>query len=484
MQITKERMVLTSDDAASVFGEAVSIDRDYSLHALLRAVVLKYGTWKDNSELRSQAGLFKTRVTDVSEAMSVLDNKRFQYAISVVECADCIDNITETPEGWNSELTYMGKPFPAARYLSQFGATKLYVNNEAKRIVAFVNSRASHIWIQAFETLLCRIMTWYFPSALPEEEITFARSIAADNLAGIADREKRESKLAEMAEIFISYVNAASKVIDFRSMKLHAMLDGVADRARMKQIGRLKDTIESIMSDIRSLTQDLGRKYLALDTEKTTLTGLELVPASDDDSMYKFFSNHSQLNLMDCGDWGLKFGVDETLDFYDVDIFNRAYNNDRSFIHSRNSDVIETVKAVFGERRGVFRVNAVFDLKDFRLINSRQDDTFIEDAMPNPHIVWFGCDGDNGRYYSQYAESGDWELGVEQAIAATKNLSWGDSIVCGRMLDWIDNHMNVRCVYCGDGSPVEGNPRDLKLITIKEFLEIVRIKKKGEKENG
>lgn len=482
MQIAKERMVLTSDDAASVFGEAASIDRDWSLHALLRAIVLKYGTWKDNTELKSQTGLFKTRVTDVTEAMSVLDNKRFQYAVAVVECA-CIDNITETPEGWSSELTYKGKPFPAARYLSQFGDTKLYVNYEAKRIVAFVNSRASHIWIQAFETLLCRLMTWYFPPDLPEEEMTFARSIAADNLAGITDREKRESKLSEMAEIFISYVNAASKVIDFRSMKLHAMLDGVADRARKKQVARLRDTIESIMSEIRSLSRDLGRKYTELDTEKTTLTGLELVPDSDDDSMYKFFSSRSQLNLMECGDWGLKFGVDETLDFYDVDIFNRAYNNNRSFIHSRNSDVVETVKAVFGERRGVFRVNAVFDLEDFRLINSLQDQAFIEDAMPNPHIVWFGCDGDNGRYYSQYAESGDWELGVEQAIAATKNLSWGDSIVCGRMLDWIGNHMNVRCIYCGDGSPVEGNPRDLKLVTIEEFLEIVRAKKK-EEENG
>lgn len=483
MQILKERMVLTSDDTASVFGEAVSIDRDWSLHALLRAVVLKYGTWKDNAELKSQTGLSKVRVTDATEAMSVLDKRHFQYAVAVVECADCIDNITEIPEGWTSELSYKGKPFPAAKYLSQFGATKLYVNYDDKRIVAYVSGRASHIWVQAFETLFCRIMTWYFPPELPEEEMTFARSIAADNLAGLTDREKREVKLAEMADLFVEYVNAASKVIDFRSMKLHAMLDGVADRARMKQVERLKNTIESIMSDIRSLTRDLGRKYTELDTEKTTLTGLELVPASEDDSMYQFFSRHAQINLLSCDEGGLRFGVDETLEFYDVDIFDRAYNNSRSFINDRNPEVVEIVKAIFGERRGVFRVNAIFDLDDFRLIRSQENESFIEDAMPNPHIYWFGCDGDNGRYYSQYAESGDWELGVEQAIAATKNLSWGDSIVCGRMLDWIDNHRNVRCVYCGDGSPIEGNPKELKLITIKEFLDTVRAKKMEER-NG
>ena len=163
MQILKERMVLTSDDAASVFGEAVSIDRDWSLHALLRAVVLKYGTWKDNAELKSQTGLFKTRVTDATEAMSVLDKRHFQYAVAVVECADCIDNITETPEGWTSELSYKGKPFPAAKYLSQFGATKLYVNYDDKKRAA-VYTRLSSLLITTADFPLMLAPDTHLPS--------------------------------------------------------------------------------------------------------------------------------------------------------------------------------------------------------------------------------------------------------------------------------------------------------------------------------
>lgn len=483
MQILKERMVLTSDDAASVFGEAVSIDRDWSLHALIRAVVLKYGTWKDNADLQSKTGLLKYRANTVDEAMAALKDSYAQYAVTIVECNDCIDNITETPEGWTSELRYKDKPFAAGKYLSQFSATKLYVNYDEKRIVAYVGGRASHIWVQSLEALLCRIMSWYFPSDLPEEEIAFSRSITGEHLAKLTDREKRDAKLSEMTSIFIEYVNEASKVIDFRSMKLHAMLDGVADKARQKQIETLRRSTKSIEMDIRDRLESLAELYTRLDGEKMTLMGLELIPPSEDTTMYDFFARRPQIHLMSCDEGGLRFGIDEALEFYDSDIFNAAYDNTRSIIHNYSTETVEIVKAIFGERRGVFRVNAVFDLSDFRLVRSRQDITFIEDAMPHPHIVWYGCNGDNGRYYTQYAESGDWDLGVEQAVSATKNLHWGDGTVCGHMLRWIEDSKNVRCIYCDDGSPIAGDPKECKLVTIKEFLDIVRAKKK-EEENG
>lgn len=466
-------MILVGDDANEVLGVCHSIDNDWSLDALVRAIVLKYGNYS-TEELSANVNVERRRARNRADMEYLLNSAYASDAITIVECLNCFDeDINDEPE-WKSQFTFNNKPFPVNQYLSQFGRTKIYLSENQKRLLAFVDRRASNIWVQALESVMCRLLPWYFPSDLSEEDQKFYRSIAVDNKA-ITPEEK--------VNIFIKYVNEAAEKINFRDMKLHKLLDGVADRARQTRISELNNLISSTRSSIRSFTNEIARCYKTLDERMLELNGLENTKLEKNDEMFKFFSNHKQVHLLDVFDNHLTFGVDDTLEFYDEDEFSRMLHNEYSFLYEYDESVRRGLKAIFEDHKGVIRVNAVFSLDQFKLVEPHEDDSFVDNSMPNPHIYFYGCSGGNGQYYIQYADSGDWDLGIEQAISATKNLNWGDSAVCKRMIKWLREHSRP-CIYVADKlQPIEGVTKEMRLVSFQDFLKMIELAE-GDETNG
>ena len=466
-------MILVSDDANEVFGGCQSFYDDWSLDALVRAIVMKYSDWSVET-ISGCVATNRIRVRSQEDMRSVLT--RGSEAVVVAECINCFDGTFTCPEEWKSEFTFNGKPFPVNQYLSQYCRTKIYINETKKRVVAFVDRHGNHVWLQAFESVICRLMPWYFPLDLSDEEKQFYRSISVDN-KGVTPEE--------IADLFVQFVNEVGAQIDFRSMRLHRYLDGIADKARHSRMRDLKNSIESVTRDILSCRNSLAAYYSSLDTYNRELTGLEAIPDETNDAMFNFFNTHKQLSVLEVGSSFLRFGVDDTLEFYDEDEFERVFKSNRSYLGGRNEDERRALWAIFKERCGVIRIQAAFDLINFKLVQPYSHYTFVDNCMPNPHIYYHACSGGNDAYYYQYAESGDWDLGIEQAISATKNLNWGDSIVCSEMINWLNTHSDTPCIYVADDlSHIEKvNKNAMKLMTFCEFVEAIK-QKEGEKTDG
>lgn len=464
-------MTLVGDDANGVFGACQAIDNDWSLDALVRAIVLKYGNF-DVEDLAVNAMVERRRARSRTDMELYLSDSYMNEALTIVECLNCFDENADGGSGWKTEFTFGGKPFPVSQYLSQFGRTKIYMNESIKRLVAFVDRRVTNVWVQALESVMCRLMPWYYPADLPEEEQKFYRSIAVDNKA-VAPEEK--------IEIFVRYVNEIAEKVNFRDIKLHRLLDGVADRARRSRISLLSSNVSDARSTINSLTRDIAHWYSRLETTLLELNALENAEPETNDEMFKFFSSHKQVHLLNVFDDSLQFGVDDTLEFYDEEEFLRLLNNQRSFLYEYDESTLKGLRAIFADRKGVLRVNAVFDLLQFKLVRPCENVSFVNGAMPNPHIYFYGCSGGNGQYYTQYANSGDWDLGVEQAISATKNLSWGDSTVCNRMIRWLlENGDSCPCIYVAENlQSIERVNKEMKMVTFNEFLNMISLEETG-----
>ena len=466
-------MILVGDDANEVFGGCQPIDNDWSIDALVRAIVLKYGNF-DVEDLAVNVAVERKRARSRIDMELFLSEICKTGALTIVECLNCFDENADGGSEWKTEFSFGGKPFPVSQYLSQFGRTKIYLSERQKRLVAFVDRRATNIWVQALESVMCRLMPWYFPADLPEEEQKFYRSIAVDNKA-VTPEEK--------VEIFVRYVNEVAEKINFRDFKLHRLLDGIADRARQTMISSLSTTVSNTRSNITRLMNELARLYEALDANLLELNALENAEPESNNAMFTFFSTHKQVHLLNVGDNSLRFGVDDTLEFYDEDEFMRLLGNARSFLHNYSERTRKGLKAIFADRKGVLRVNAVFNLRQFKLVRPRENDSFVTDSMPNPHIYFYGCSGGNEQYYSQYANSGDWDLGIEQAISATKNLNWGDSTVCNCMIQWLESSTQP-CVYVNEGlQPIERVTKEMKLVTFQDFLRMIELTE-GDEANG
>lgn len=467
-------MILVGDDANGVLGDCHAIDNDWSISALVRAIVLQYGNYSVE-DLAINVGVERRRARSRADMEILLSDSYKKDALTIVECIGCFDENVEGSSDWKTQFTLNGKPFPVNQYLSQFARTKIYLNGRQKRLVAFVDRRATNIWLQALESAMFRLMPWYFPADLSEEEQNFYRSIAVDT---------KEITPEEKVEIFVRYVNGVAEKINFRDFKLHRLLDGIADRARQARISSLSNTVSNTRSNITHLMNELARHYESLDANLLELNALENAEPESNNAMFTFFSTHKQVHLLDVYDNSIRFGVDDTLEFYDEDEFTRLLGNTRSFLHNYSERTRKGLKAIFADHKGVLRVNAVFDLQQFKLVHPREGNAFISDSMPNPHIYFYGCSGGNGQYYSQYANSGDWDLGIEQAVSATKNLSWGDSTVCNRMIHWLEDDSVHPCVYVAEGlHPIDRVTEGMKLVTFQAFLKMIELTE-GDTANG
>lgn len=467
-------MILVGDDANGVLGDCQAIDNDWSIDALVRAIVLKYGNYSVE-DFAVNVGVERRRARSRADMEILLSDSYKNDALTIVECIGCFDENADGGSDWKTQFTLNGKPFPVNQYLSQFARTKIYLNERQKRLLAFVDRRATNVWLQALESTMCRLMPWYYPSDLSEEEQQFYRAIAVDN---------KEVTLEEKVEIFVRYVNEIAEKINFRDFKLHRLLDGIADRARQTRISSLSTTVSNTRSNITRLMNELARHYESLDANLLELNALENAEPESNDAMFTFFSTHKQVHLLDVYDNSLRFGVDDTLEFYDEDEFMRLLGNTRSFLYNYSERTRNGLKAIFADHKGVLRVNAVFDLRQFKLVHPCEGDSFVSDSMPNPHIHFYGCSGGNGQYYSQYANSGDWDLGIEQAISATKNLNWGDSTVCNRMIRWLEDDNAYPCVYIAESlQTIDRVTKEMKLVTFQDFLKMIELTE-GDETNG
>lgn len=453
MQINKDRIKLLNGDAAIVLGDPIYIDNDPSLSALMRAIVIESGE-RDAEQIKIKSSVNRMIVEGDAGVETALSQ---EYGIIILETKNSYFPENYTSEGWKS---LDAPPFPVNKYLSQFTRTKVLINEELKRVIAIVERRASRRWLQAFMSVLPRTMTWYFPLDLTPECKALYTAISVGN-----DKISE----AEAVNIFAEYVNSVADTIDFRSAALHKVLDQHADRLRKVQIDSARSAIDGHLSNIRLHKDSLVDLYRKLEDNQIMLKALMSLSEANNSRLYDFFDTHKQLTVLSTGDDSIRFGIAETLEYYDEDEFIALMEEKNSYIYESDyidDDIILLLNAIFGERRGVFYTNSVFSLTSMRYVNVCEDESFVYDALPHPHLYFYGCTGANDQYFDQYAESGDWDLGIEQAIAATKNLNFGDSTVVNRMIEWIACNRDRKCIYAESDRS--------RLYSISEFINKIK----------
>lgn len=472
MFINANETQLTNREAGGIFGSAASCNGDYSLCALFRAIVVNHEDGTDWKSLPSKTNIHFYDVNSGGDVNYVM-RRHTSEAISLLTYNGSFSNLDiEVPEEWT---TFDAPPYYLNRYLSQTKRSKVYINRDKKRVVAVVERLIKNEWIQSFCSMLWVVLPWYYPEK-NDDVIKFFKSISIGN-KDVTDEQAKQ--------IVVDYVNAAAEKLNIRDIALHQMLDGVADRARQEGIKTHQSRLDEIIRYINDLTQQLSQRYGEYAIESDTLQGLERMEPKSDDVYFQFFYQHENIRIEQISGLTMTYGVTDTLEFYDEDEAKTLFENQNSWAHEYyDNDHISLLKTIFVEKRGIFRVSAKFTLSDMKMVNSIKGQYPENDSMPNPHIYNYGCNGANGNYYSAYAKTGDWDLAVEQSISATKNWSVGDSAVGKKMFAWIRDYDDVKCIYVTDGSPMNGLTPDCKLITIREYKELIANKLRQEAEEA
>lgn len=454
-------VLLASDNLSPIlFEKTIRYVGDESfLEILWRALAVKYA--KDEEDIKSKARVWYGGAYGGCE----------DYPLAIITAR------------WGRESEYIGEDwksfdegsFPLNRYLSQFCQTKVFVNSERQLLHIFTDGIPGSKWARALASCFGRLLTWYYPSETDEVK-NFYKSISVDNKA-LTEQQK--------AQIVADFANSVVTPEWIRVRMIKNALNGYANGIIDAQLSRLESSINENSRYLQECYSNAEKYLTAIVRSQSEYNALAAGDKKSDDKFIEFFQSHKNLRIfrVDKANGVIHYGVKDTLEYYDVDELEANLQNENSWMHNRyDKSFLELIKWLLVEKRGIISVVAMFTLGANCLVRPERDCTFdIDDSMPNPHIYFYGCSGANDNYYRQYANEGDWELGIEQSISATKNWSVGDVTVGKSMFDYINEH-DERFILISDGSRIEDPSQATRAVNASEFVEIVREKIKEEKE--
>ena len=457
--------IITSSDANAFFGGNSTPLGSYTLGAVLRFIALKHhqGDIETIKAIKCETDQFYERTNGNEYAHRAKEYGIELYILTAPRGAQ-LPTINE--EGWVALDT---PPYPVAPYLSGASETRVYSNMALRSTVVFVRNSSSEKWMDMFCSIMFRILPWYFTEGISDDEKNLFKAI----------NDKDENA-------FTQIINNLCANYDFKGTRFKRALVGWNDGYRKRQIATLKDNAERTLVNIANYQSEIDKMLNSLSEYNVNILALQAQEDSADDSVYRFFMNHR--NIVICNTrLGtsngniLDYSVLETIEFFDRDEFLRVYNNKSSNIGCAPQDVRDIMYAIFGleEGKGVFRVESMFQLTNLSslgVLSHHRSQEYNYTHLSHPHLVNYGCLGANKKYITDFMQQGNWDMAIEQSVAATKNINFGDLTVVGGFINDIRNHMDdCRCIIADNG----------KEMTPREFLAYIRENKENEgTENG
>lgn len=345
-----------------------------------------------------------------------------------------------TDDGWTS---LNDPPFPVGKFLSSFSRTSIYINKIEKRVIIFVD-RISIRWSDMLAATLFRIMPWlYADGEINEEDAALFKAI----------------NYQESEKVF-EILNSV-QVADFTEIQLKKQMLHWGEKIKNQRIDVLKNNIYNAQSQSERYYIAICEEQDKIDRWQLELTAMLNHSGEDGGKeILNFFETHKQLSIKTVSDSSsggkLIFMITETLEYYDIDEFNKYYENKSSYFYDYgNEDILQIFHGIFSKQKGSFRTISAFSLTNFSSLNAVNINTIPNhpiNAIPHPHLGRSSpCLGGNATPIGKYMSAGDWDLAIEQAISATKNINFGDSGVVLSTFSTVNNNMDKKFIVADNG---------------------------------
>lgn len=420
---------------------------------------------EDKNILEQECGFYETtiyRASDVTNVIHTLDQKH-QEVLCVIHNEDDnnIKNIIDTIGGF-IELNTPDCPINQFMLTQTKRPTNVFVNKEKHYVVVFTHNEPIESWyIQLFSCAI-KIWSWLFEN-VSDAEMQMFKALNKKDL-----------------EKFTLIINQFFPDDIFDALKMQQLQE-------YSKVG-IKNKIRTIQKSVSDLDSRIYNAHISLNRDLETrmdklleLEGLELSLAKNDNNMCDFFANRHNIQIIKINTRSgyspqLFYVIKETLEFYDTDEFKRSLSNKSSYLYrSEYDEWIRTLfVAIFVEERGKFCVQSEFSLEGLAYIQPYNhhslEDVRYDEYMPHPHLGFHQCLGGNKSQIDNYLCSGDWDLAIDQTIAATKNLNFGDTTVMSSMIRYISEHTDEKYILADNGEKM----------SVEEFLKYLDNQKAGD----
>lgn len=421
---------------------------------------------QDINKLESQCAFYETSIysgRDIPRIIDVIENQHEEMllVVRVDDNSRIKDTMDKVGKGF-IELNTPDCPINQFLLTQTKRITNVFVNKEKHYVVVFTQNDPIESWyIQLFSCGI-KIWSWLFEDAT-EAEMQMFKALNKKDL-----------------EKFTLIINQFFPENIFEALKMQQLQE-------YSKVG-IKNKIRTIQKSVSDLDSRIHNAHIALNRDLETrldrlleLEGLELSLAKNEDNMSEFFANRKNIEIIKVNVRNnytpqLFYVIKETLEFYDVDELKRTLSNESSYFYRNDcEDWMKTLfTAIFVEEKGKFCVQSEFSLEGLAYIQPYEHHSLgnidYHEYLPHPHLGFHHCLGANKSQIDNYLCNGDWDLAIDQTIAATKNLNFGDTVVMSSLMRYINDHTTDKYILADNG----------ERMSVEEFLKYLDNQKAGD----
>lgn len=430
-----------------LFGRAPS-GFDGTLEATLRYITIKHCDG-DFTKLKGSFELIVLNVnSDWNENLFASDIENLR------EGAFCLYLPLKSKQTLPHQLSIEGwkrlnvAPYPIEQYLQKITNTVI-LTNEKKRSVAIIVEKNIPELFDAIQSVMFRIWDWYYPT----------KNISDDETALFKAISEEDSN---------QYIELCQRLVDqyeFEWLYNENKLKGWNNRFVDRQLSGVKSQMESCLRDIALYNNKVDSIYKSYEEFKITYEALIGSRKDDSDEISRFFAQRrNYLHILQIDNESCVFNIVETIEYFDTDAFMGIYNNKRSCLYAAGEDIAQAMNGIFIDGIGKFNVESTFALTGLIALEPQQVGTpYQKNTALHPHLCHYQCLGGNKNYIRDYLLKGQWGQAIDQAIAATKNINFGDATVIEWFVTYLRTKADKKFIVQDDG----------KFISIQDVLAIM-----------
>lgn len=293
--------------------------------------------------------------------------------------------------------------------------TKLFINEERRASMCLVgvgeldtDAMLSHV----AQTALPRLIPWVF-NATPLTSAELAVLLAG--MKSFPDYIKAVEDLAEAKQINKKYaIQTIGKLASIRISRMVTRQQNTLD-ALYSDLEHYRREVHDVLQQIDDAEQQLfSLKYRQQNTEEddelkdvfTTMSGLELEDVSDSDGHITFVVKTYLANF------------DPSMMQVRNGYFADSYQVYLNFWNDSEKR-IKFLKVLFSEDPVIkLKMMARFKIALNGAVHPLDVDDMDGDYLPNAHLQYYHCLGDNEAYIEDCIKKGDWTMAIGQCISA------------------------------------------------------------------
>lgn len=340
--------------------------------------------------------------------------------------------------------------YPISRFLSTRDCkVKVYADKERKRVLILSTRTGSHnnTWISRLFSSFIPIFGYLFDKQPEDQDIAISKAILDFDYDAFRDIIEKEIKRMDLP----SKINR-QKIKNYYKEYLENRRDYL-DRELQRYSNMIDDKVSEINSCYRYL-ETFNAELAGLPFDSAEKIGKELMEIfanrSDLVHIYKMNNNEDNFSLI--------YYVDTNIEYFDVDEFIGIYERQGTYINQASEKMKKVLYALFVENKATISTRAFFKMSGVDTLKAckyGEISDYPHDRLRHPHLAHYACLGGNGDYIESFMKTQDWDMAIDQSIAATKNIRFGDMAVLPRFLDDIRRDWECNeCVMLPNGEKI------------------------------